>query len=563
MIEVVKYIVEGLTVALASHLVSGGRLDIKELTILGITAAAVFLVLEMFSPSVANGARQGAGFGIGYGLVNEGHRSYHKQRGGELVKEPLYASQEQTISQEHTLSQHNPNVPYKLVDGQYSAKILLAGFNENAKGYNYETNCHAPFDYDSTEQSGGAGASKNRLNTGETLTQDDSLSSTNGLYRLTLQSDGNLVLYDTLNKAQWNTATNGKGKAPYKLVMQTDNNLVLYDSANTPLWSTRTQNKPGVAYLTLQDDRNVCVYNNQGTLWCSMSQLKPGETPPPAVVNKPSEPIVVGQLPTLAMQQPTMEMSEQKPAPTMQQPTMEMSEQKLAPMMQQPTMEMSEQKLAPTMQQETMAEMSSRRMMPIVSANTESRDTISYDKNYRNTNVLYSGDIIDITSGDLYLQRGTIDSQIIFDKPLPKVGTNLSKIRFVHPKHRTDRQTALRYGESVYIMHNAYFNNVNLNKYIKHGDRLQSHQEGSLFRAFKIYDAINKDNTGPVEIGKDILLARGDQEGENVYTQIEADKSVSSKSSISKASRLVIKLRRVYETGNRNLCIYPRDTLYP
>lgn len=70
--DVVKYILEGLAVSVASHLVSRNRLDLKEIALLGITAALVFMVLDQFSPAVSAGARQGSGFGVGHKLVGGG-----------------------------------------------------------------------------------------------------------------------------------------------------------------------------------------------------------------------------------------------------------------------------------------------------------------------------------------------------------------------------------------------------------------------------------------------------------------------------------------------------------
>lgn len=58
-------------------------------------------------------------------------------------------------------------------------------------------------------------------------------------FRLEVQHDGNLVLYDTSGKPLWNTGTNGRGNN-VRLVQQSDGNLVLYDSNNKPLWNTET-----------------------------------------------------------------------------------------------------------------------------------------------------------------------------------------------------------------------------------------------------------------------------------------------------------------------------------
>ena len=65
----IKYLVEGLAVAfVAYYFISKGRLDIKDIVMLGITAAFVFAILDTFSPTISLGARFGAGFGIGQGL---------------------------------------------------------------------------------------------------------------------------------------------------------------------------------------------------------------------------------------------------------------------------------------------------------------------------------------------------------------------------------------------------------------------------------------------------------------------------------------------------------------
>lgn len=56
--------------------------------------------------------------------------------------------------------------------------------------------------------------------------------------RLQMQSDGNLVAYDTDNKAFWTSKTNGHPNS--RLVLQPDGNLVIYSAANKVLWHTAT-----------------------------------------------------------------------------------------------------------------------------------------------------------------------------------------------------------------------------------------------------------------------------------------------------------------------------------
>ena len=59
----------------------------------------------------------------------------------------------------------------------------------------------------------------------------------NGRFRLTYQSDGNLVLYDG-GTALWHTNT--QGTPPGYAVMQSDGNLVVYDANHTAVWYSST-----------------------------------------------------------------------------------------------------------------------------------------------------------------------------------------------------------------------------------------------------------------------------------------------------------------------------------
>ena len=71
--RVLKYLFEGLAVAFVAYYVVGrGRLSIRDVVILGITAAFIFAILDTFSPTVSLGLRFGAGFGIGQSLFGVG-----------------------------------------------------------------------------------------------------------------------------------------------------------------------------------------------------------------------------------------------------------------------------------------------------------------------------------------------------------------------------------------------------------------------------------------------------------------------------------------------------------
>ncbi|HZH75013.1 MAG TPA: D-alanyl-D-alanine carboxypeptidase family protein, partial [Archangium sp.] len=88
------------------------------------------------------------------------------------------------------------------------------------------------------------------------------LVSNNGLYRLVLQNDGNLVLYGP-DGVRW---TPGAPSTGNQLVLQ-DGNLVLYDTSGKFIWQSGSGGNIG-AWLALQHDGNLVVYSASGkVLW--------------------------------------------------------------------------------------------------------------------------------------------------------------------------------------------------------------------------------------------------------------------------------------------------------
>ena len=75
--RMVKYLVEGLAVgvvgmALVLRKKRGNvnwNLQARDVSVMAVTAAAVFAVLDMWAPAISGSARQGAGFGLGANLV--------------------------------------------------------------------------------------------------------------------------------------------------------------------------------------------------------------------------------------------------------------------------------------------------------------------------------------------------------------------------------------------------------------------------------------------------------------------------------------------------------------
>lgn len=112
---------------------------------------------------------------------------------------------------------------------------------------------------------------------------------------LTLQTDGNLVIYSS-SGALWDTGTVNipnhldqvveslpvgylfpgqslqNAAQTFRLVLQGDGNLVEYNSAGTPIWSSNTQGQ-SAAYLKMQSDGNLVLYNTGGqAVWDSQTE---------------------------------------------------------------------------------------------------------------------------------------------------------------------------------------------------------------------------------------------------------------------------------------------------
>jgi ABC-type Co2+ transport system permease subunit len=65
----VKYLIEGLMVAIAAYSIPKRRLDLEEIAVIALMAAATFAILDVFIPAMGVRARDGAGLGIGVKLV--------------------------------------------------------------------------------------------------------------------------------------------------------------------------------------------------------------------------------------------------------------------------------------------------------------------------------------------------------------------------------------------------------------------------------------------------------------------------------------------------------------
>ena len=104
------------------------------------------------------------------------------------------------------------------------------------------------------------------LQPNSTLFVGGSCVSPDGRYPLDVQKDGNVVLY-RFNQKLWSAGT--AGSSAKQLTMQPDGNFVLYGDSGGPLWSSNTAGNPG-AQLRVQNDGNMVIYStNQRVLWAT------------------------------------------------------------------------------------------------------------------------------------------------------------------------------------------------------------------------------------------------------------------------------------------------------
>ena len=67
--RIIKYLIEGLMVAIAAFAIPKRSLNVEEVGLIALTAAATFAILDTYLPAMGVSARTGAGFGIGANLV--------------------------------------------------------------------------------------------------------------------------------------------------------------------------------------------------------------------------------------------------------------------------------------------------------------------------------------------------------------------------------------------------------------------------------------------------------------------------------------------------------------
>ncbi|MFE3329867.1 FG-GAP-like repeat-containing protein [Streptomyces sp. NPDC059176] len=109
-----------------------------------------------------------------------------------------------------------------------------------------------------------------RLNAGQSLQAGDMLTSATN--RLTMQTDGDLVIASKAGKVLWSTSTGGNPGATAEF--DTSGNLIVRNAADSAtLWESKTDAAGGQVVLT--DRGNLVVYNTQNqSLWSSNTVVR-------------------------------------------------------------------------------------------------------------------------------------------------------------------------------------------------------------------------------------------------------------------------------------------------
>lgn len=87
--NIVIYLMEGLAITGAIYLISGRLLPPAELVTLALSISVTFMILDLFAPGVASGARQGSGFGLGFRQVAGASYPYAYYNGNGKVESNL------------------------------------------------------------------------------------------------------------------------------------------------------------------------------------------------------------------------------------------------------------------------------------------------------------------------------------------------------------------------------------------------------------------------------------------------------------------------------------------
>ena len=199
--------------------------------------------------------------GPGYGVARAGHT-------GVVVKASAAKGTFSIISQNFPFGRAGEQQLEIALGGGHNGSARIGGVWTPASWLKLAKPKTTPVPPTPTPTPSGCAPPGSTLASGATLCAGTELTSSHGQYKLIMQTDGNLVLYNQAlavgHRAIWQTHTFSAGD---HLVMQaSDGNLVIYDGSGHAVWQAHTYPHPG-DHLVVQDDGNVVVYAGSTALW--------------------------------------------------------------------------------------------------------------------------------------------------------------------------------------------------------------------------------------------------------------------------------------------------------
>lgn len=67
--RIIKYLVLGLVISVVAIVIPKKSLNLEEVIILALSAAATFSILDVFVPSISESAKNGLGMGVGLNMM--------------------------------------------------------------------------------------------------------------------------------------------------------------------------------------------------------------------------------------------------------------------------------------------------------------------------------------------------------------------------------------------------------------------------------------------------------------------------------------------------------------
>ncbi len=67
--KILRYVLEGLVIAVCSKLIPGNKFEVKHIMMMTMLITVIFMLLDVFSSDTLTSVRWGVGIGLGYGIV--------------------------------------------------------------------------------------------------------------------------------------------------------------------------------------------------------------------------------------------------------------------------------------------------------------------------------------------------------------------------------------------------------------------------------------------------------------------------------------------------------------